>query len=321
MPSLKLKTFDGGVIQSELVFAPMRDLLLDILAQSAAPPAVGWLRDTLSDQEREFRKRPFYYGFSGVSRHFDKRARITVSETQSAALGERVPGFTVKEWDEFRLARVILLLLLGEQKEELFLETISSLLNTADLREQAAIFSAFSLLPRPGDLVEAAVDGLRSNIVDVFDSIALNNPFPSAHFSDAAWNQMVLKALFISRPLYRIEGLDQRKNAELAAAISYLAHERWAAGRRIPAEAWRNCVGFVSEEISDDLHHLLETGEPTDREAAALVLASDGDPRLSDLRGRLEGEIDAIGSGTLSWDRLGEKLEFPVTLNGSPAKT
>ena len=54
--------------------------------------------------------------------------------------------------------------------------------------------------------------------------------------------------------------------------------------------------------------------------AVALVLASDGDPRLAGLRGRLEGEIDAIGAGTLSWDRLGEKLEFPVTLNGSPAK-
>lgn len=320
MPRLKLKTFDGSGIQFELTITPMRDLLLDILAQSASPEAVSWLRETLMDQEREFKKRPFYYAFSGVSRHFDKRARITATESQLAGLEARTPGFTVREWDQFRLARVILLILLGEQKRDVFLETIKSLLNTADLREQSAIYSAYSLLPHPEDLVESAIDGLRSNIVDIFDSIALNNPFPAAHFTDAAWNQMVLKALFISRPLYRIEGLDLRKNDELALAISYLAHERWAAGRRIPAEAWRNCVGFVSEEISNDLHHLLETGEPTDREAAALVLASDGEPRLADLRGRLEGEIDAIGSGTLSWDRLGEKLEFPVTLNGSPAK-
>lgn len=299
----------------------MRDLLTDILNRSAPPEATAWLKDRLAEQDAQFSKRPFYYAFSGVSRHFPKRGRVVIGEDQAGALRELAPGFSPEHWDLFRLARVLLLLVLAGQEKSVRLETISSLLNTADLREQAAIYSALPLLPHQEEFVESAVDGLRSNIVDVFDSIALNNPFPAAHFTDAAWNQMVLKAIFIGRPLYRITGLDSRRNAELAAAISYLAHERWAAGRRIPAEAWRNCVGFVTDEISSDLHHLLETGEPTDREAAALVLATDGDPRLADLRGRLEGEIDAIGAGTLSWERLGEKLEFPVTLNGSPAKS
>ncbi|MCB1206007.1 MAG: EboA domain-containing protein [Verrucomicrobiae bacterium] len=297
----------------------MRELLTDILSSSSPSEATAWLREKLDEQEANFSKRPFYYAFSGVSRHFPKRSRLEVGEEQAAALHEQVPGFSLEHWDLFRLARVLLLLVLAKQEKAIFVETILALLNTADLREQAAIYSAYSLLPHQEDLVESAVDGLRSNIVDVFDSIALNNPFPAVHFTDAAWNQMVLKAIFISRPLYRITGLDSRRNGELAAAISYLAHERWAAGRRIPAEAWRNCVGFVSDEVSSDLHHLLETGEPSDREAAALILATDADPRLADLRGRLEGEIDAIGAGTLSWDRLGEKLEFPVTLNGSPA--
>lgn len=298
----------------------MRDLLTDILQQSAPPAAFAWLRDRLGEQETQFSKRPFYYAFSGVSRHFPKHGRLEMTPGQSQRLQELAPGLSLAHWDVFRLARVLLLLALERQEKSVFLETIAALLNTADLREQAAIYSAYPLLPHQEDLVESAIDGLRSNIVDVFDSIALNNPFPAARFTDAAWNQMVLKAIFISRPLYRISGLEARRNADLAAAISYLAHERWAAGRRIPADAWRNCVGFVSDEISADLHHLLETGEPADREAAALVLASDGDPRLADLRGRLEGEIDAIGAGTLSWDRLGEKLEFPATLNGSPAK-
>lgn len=298
----------------------MRDLLTDILKASAPAEAVAWLQERIAEQEARFSKRPFYYAFSGVSRHFPKHGRIEVTPEEAARVRERSPGLSVDHWDVFRLARVLMLLALEKQEKSVFLETIAALLNTADLREQAAIYSAYALLPHQDELVESAIDGLRSNIVDVFDSIALNNPFPAARFTDAAWNQMVLKAIFISRPLYRISGLETRRNADLAAAISYLAHERWAAGRRIPAEAWRNCVDFVSDEISADLHHLLETGEPTDREAAALVLASDGDPRLADLRGRLEGEIDAIGAGTLSWDRLGEKLEFPVTLNGSPSK-
>ena len=298
----------------------MRAFLTDLLKASAPAEAVAWLQERITEQETRFSKRPFYYAFSGVSRHFPKHGSIEITSEEGAQLRERFPGFSVDHWDAFRLARVLLLLTLAKQEKPVFLETIAALLNTADLREQAAIYSSYALLPHQEELIESAIDGLRSNIIDVYDSIALNNPFPSAHFTDAAWNQMVLKAIFISRPLYRITGLDARRNGELAAAISYLAHERWAAGRRIPADAWRNCVGFVTDEISADLHHLLETGDPTDREAAALVLASDGDPRLADLRGRLEGEIDAIGSGTLSWDRLGEKLEFPVTLNGAPAK-
>lgn len=298
----------------------MRALLLDILRTSAPPEAVSWLGKTLAEIETDFQRRPFYYAFSGISRRFPKHGTLEAREESLAALREAAPGMSVADWDQFRLARVILLLALAGQDRTTFLESLAALRNTADLRELAAIYSAYPLLPHPEELVESAIDGLRSNIVDVFDSIALDNPFPARHFSEAAWNQMVLKAIFISRPLYRIESLDARRNAELARAISSLAHERWAAGRRITAEAWRNCVGFINDDISGDFHHLLETGEPSDREAAALALATDGDPRLADLRGRLEGEIDAIGAGTLSWDRLGEKLLAPVTLNGSPAK-
>src|SRR5690606_32360293 len=109
-------------------------------------------------------------------------------------------------WDQFRLARVLLLLTLGKQEKTVFLETIAALLDTADLREAAAVYSAFPLLPHQEEFVEASVDGLRSNIVGIFDSIALGNPFPAAHFTAEAWNQMVLKAIFINRPLYRIVG-------------------------------------------------------------------------------------------------------------------
>src|SRR5690606_22351997 len=123
-------------------------------------------------------------------------------------------------WDQFRLARVILLLVLGKQDKATFLDTIAALLNTADLREQAAIYSAYPLLPRQEDLVESAVEGLRTNIVDIFDAIALQNPFPATHFTTEAWNQMVLKAIFINRPIYKIVGIESRRNAELAAGVS-----------------------------------------------------------------------------------------------------
>ncbi len=297
----------------------MRDLLFPILAATAPASAMTWLGDTVREQESAFQKRPFYYAFSGVSRHFDKWGPIEVSEERSRMLDAEVPGFSVKGWDQFRLARVILLLTLGKQEKTIFLETIAALLDTADLREAAAVYSAFPLLPHQEEFVEAAVDGLRSNIVGIFDSIALRNPFPAAHFTTEAWNQMVLKAIFINRPLHHIVGLEARRNPELSDAISSLAHERWAAGRSLTPEAWRNCTTPVSNSILTDLERLLDEGEPVDREAAALVIAREESDRVRHLRERIAPELDAIAGGSLTWDRLGERLESPVTLNGSPA--
>lgn len=275
----------------------MRDTLIDTLARSADADAIAWLRTTISELSESFEKRPFYYAFSGVSRRFDKSATIQDS------------GDSLFEgWDEYRAARVALLLVLAGQDKETFLETFFAVLNTADIREQIALFSALQWMPYPEELVEPAVDGLRSNIVDIFDAIALNNPFPQEHFTDEAWNQMVLKAIFITRPLYRIHGIADRKNQLLAEAISDLAHERWAASRAITPEAWRSVSGFLDERHSNDLRKIAESENPDDRAAAALVVSESGS-HLDDLREPLASELAQIESGDLTWHSLGKTME------------
>lgn len=298
----------------------MRERLLTILASNASTDAVKWLTESIEKGEANFEKRPFYYAFSGVSRHFHKQALIEVSDSQAQGVKDNCLNFTIEGWDEFRLARVILLLHLGDQEEDIFLETIAALLNTADLREQAAIFSACALLPSQEELVEPAIDGLRSNIVDIFDAIALGNPFPAAHFSDEAWNQMILKTYFINRPLYRVIGVEKRANAALTEAISDLAHERWAAGRTISAEAWRNCANFLSETILADFAHLLKNGDESDRQALALIASSNPSDALDSIREQIKDELSSVQAGELSWDSLGRSLEITEPeLNGSPS--
>ncbi len=305
----KLKAFDYPLNQFQRIPLYMRDQLIEILAGSASPDAMTWLKGKIAEQTGDFQKRPYYYAFSGVSRHFDKRGSLSPSNEQIANLEQVLPGFTVDGWDQFRLARVILLLVLAEQEKAVFLDTLFALLNTADLREQVAIYSAYSLLPHPEELVESAVDGLRSNIVDIFDSITLGNPFSAAHFSDDAWNQMVLKAIFITRPLYRIRGIETRDNEALTEAISDLAHERWAAGRAITPEAWRNCRNHLSDRIIGDLEKMSQSENPADRGATALVVASDNSGGLDPLKPNLENELNAIESGDLTWISLGETME------------
>lgn len=298
----------------------MRNLLLEALQSSAPPSAVEWLKERIEEQGGKFQRNAFYFAFSGVSRHFPKHDLVSIDPEITSKLMAKMPGFSITGWDQFRLARTILLAALAEQDKETCLKTFAALLNTADVREQVALYSACPLIPYPEELIPTVVDGLRANIVDVFDAIALTNPFPATHFTEAAWNQMVLKSLFIRRPLYRIEGLDKRKNHVLSTAVSDLAHERWAAGRALSAEAWRNCVGFVDDAIITDLYHLCSTGDPLDRRAAALVVSQSPDSdQIQSLRSDLVAELAEITSGTLSWQSLGEAIAAPTMLNGSPA--
>jgi hypothetical protein len=86
-------------------------------------------------------------------------------------------------------------------EKEIWFKTINQLFETGDLYEQEALFAALPVLPFQTELIPRAIDGLRTNISLVFDAIALNNPFPSTYFPEANWNQMVLKAIFMQRPL------------------------------------------------------------------------------------------------------------------------
>jgi len=286
----------------------MREKLLSLLAASASPEATTWLRDAMASLSEDFDRRRFYFDFSGVSRRFDKHALVEVPEETARELDREVPGFAIEGWDQYRLARVALLLALGDRDREEFLAVFDTLRGSADLREQTALYSALPLLPHQEDLVEHAIDGLRTNIVDVFDAIALENPYPSNHFSDEAWNQMVLKALFIERPLYRIYGIDYRANLPLAEALSNLAHERWAAGRWVSPELWRSCANFLTDQIIEDLARVAATEEGGCREAVALIVSVDEEGKLEHLRDHVKTFLDDVADGRLTWDTLGEQI-------------
>ncbi len=279
----------------------MFDDFLNILRANSDSEGNAWLDQFLSS-DPEFNQRKFFYAFSGATRLFPK----TPISFRAPGSSESEPE---KQWTVDQLARSVMLQFLGKQDSELFLRSLKALVETADLRETVAIFSTFHFLPFPDELSPLAREGLRTNIVDVFDAIALNNTFPSKHFDEEGWNQMVLKAFFLSRPTYQILGLDDRANKTLAKALSNYAHERWAAGRVISPEIWRSCKAFIDAEMAKDFVTAVESAQEGHREAVALCIQEGSTTEdLAALKETLADEISLIESGQLTWNSLGEKL-------------
>lgn len=189
-------------------------------------------------------------------------ARRNVPETLNGA----PPNWTMDQ-----LARVLLLTSLPTEPEDAYIKAIQTLFDTAELQELVALYSALPLLTYPERWLFQATEAVRSNMGPVFDAIAFDNTYPADYFPEAAWNQLVLKCIFNDKPISRITGLAQRANQTLANDLSNFAHERWAAGRTVPAEVWQLIPRFMNETLLADVKKLLQSPAESDRLAARQV--------------------------------------------------
>ena len=206
----------------------------------------------------------------------------------------------INYWTLDRLVRVYLLTTLDSSDKEIYTKTLDTLFETAENNEAVALISALPFFAYPAYWLLRATDAVRSNIGLVFDTIAFQNPYPMQNFSELAWNQLVLKCIFNDKPIHRIQGLNERANQELAISISYLAHERWAAGRTIPAQAWRLVSKFMNETIFEDICTLFVSQKSNDNIAAALVCSETDYVPAKEARKK----YPKLSSKTLGWQML-----------------
>lgn len=212
-------------------------------------------------------------------------------------------GWDPRDWSLDQAGRVLLLLGGGGSGETL-VRRLDQLCATADVGELVAFYRGLPLYPDPSLHRLRAAEGLRSNMKAVFEAVSHRNPYPSEQLTDAAWNQLVLKSIFIGSPLQDVVGLDRRANAELARMLCDYAHERWAAGRPVTPELWR-CVGpYARGEMLADLGRVLEKGTGPERAAAALALASSPDSAATGLLWAYPELSVAINENKLSWQSL-----------------
>ena len=259
-----------------------------------------WVRDRLDALAAGAPERDLHV-FLGLAPRRLGKADLALTEAELREADIAVPGWNPAGWSVDGAARVLALMV--HARERPFAELFKDLRRTADAAEMIALYRGLPLYPEPETLGFEVGEGLRSNIVAVFEAIAHHNPYPRDFFDEHRWNHMVLKALFVGVSLAPVVGLEERANPELARILREYAHERWSAGRLPPPQLWR-CVGpFAQDEAAlADLARALE-GAPAEARAAALALSACPAPGAADLlNGRPEAA--AIAAGALSWETL-----------------
>ncbi len=258
------------------------DLLAHWVRRQASADGAGWFDATLDGLLENGGEQSLVRAIGLAPRKLGKADLVLSGDDRERAQSIR-SGFDPSGLSVDQAARIAFMLAAYRGDDDAFASRVAAFARTADLSESIAYLRGLAVFPAPRALLPVAAEGVRSSVKPIFEAVAHRNPYPAEFFDEGAWNQMVLKALFIDSTLAPIQRLDERANPDLAEMLVDYAHERWAAGRPVSAELWR-CVGpHADERALADLERVLSTGTPEERAAAKAALAACPLPRAREL--------------------------------------
>ncbi|MBN3584142.1 EboA domain-containing protein [Algoriphagus aestuarii] len=285
---------------------PIASLILSALSEQIEEKSLVWLAQKREKILLSGREMDFFMAFSQVSRYF-KNIPLSLSQEQMEEANAICEGIRLDLWTQLQTARTYLVLQFPAPDHASWMGTLQKLFETGDMLEIEALYAALPLMPYPEEMISRAREGLRTNITSVFDAVALNNPFPAKYFDESAWNQMVVKAIFMQRPLFKIQHAESRVNQELANIIIDFAHERWSAGRNVIPELWRFVGPFIDSENIKDISKVVTSDKELEQKAALLACSMstfDGAKALLNQHPEVKTEIE---TGKLDWNWIGEQ--------------
>jgi hypothetical protein len=229
------------------VAPPTPDDLWPLLRPRLDPEARRWLEEAVERVRRD--PAALATVFPAVGRQIGRHPlppdppsaapapTATVGVAPRPGRGGAAGDADVHQWTVDDAGRAVLLVAAGErvwgELEELY--------RFGDAAERRGILRALHLLPPPpadrADLGERLVDdAVRTN--DPRLLAAALGPYAVERLGEEAFDQAVLKCVFVGVPLAGIEGLPERATPSLARMLATYARERVAAGRDVPADVW-----------------------------------------------------------------------------------
>lgn len=245
-----------------------RVVIRSLLEPRLEPQALAWLDAAGDEIQGGVSDARFMALLSMAARKlgFAARERWQLTAAERTMASSLMEGWNPERWTGLEAARFCLVL---ARPDLLVASGPAAILNAfkfADEGETCALYRCLGHLPQPEAYLWRAKEGCRTNMLSVFEADVLDTPFPALHFDEVAFNQAVIKALFIGVALWRLWNLDRRVNPELARMALDLVAERRAAQRPIPPELWL-CLGMFGgergrAELDVEIAPHLEPGGP-----------------------------------------------------------
>lgn len=107
-----------------------------------------------------------------------------------------------------------------------------------DSSEKISLLKCLPFFDDAKDALSTALRASRTNQLDEFSAIALNNTFPQRFFPQLNFNQLILKSLFLNLDITQVRGLLDRQNIELSNMCFSYAIEQLNAKRDLPFSVW-----------------------------------------------------------------------------------
>jgi len=292
--------------QDNLNFVSLHNTILMWMKKRLNSEAFSQLEATYQKLKNEAEDWEVFSSFSAVPRYTGKAA-LKLGEDEIKKAKELRAGWMPEYWNIDQLGRALMILGLAERDKNEFLEKLDKIFISSDMGEAIALYQSLPLLPYPEELTARAAEGVRSNITSVFNAVALKNPYPADYMDEDAWNQIVLKALFVGSPLYLIQGIDERANQDLAHMLIEYAHERWSAGRTVSPELWRPVGPFIDVWNIKDLEKALEAPDEIQKQAVILALAAGNSAAARELLSKNKGLLETVRDSSVNWQDIGEQ--------------
>lgn len=224
------------------------------LAWRVAPEGLAWLQDVIAE-------------LRGSPEAIRMRFAMVGRKVGREPLDPRADASDVHAWTIDDAARTLLLIALGDAADG----ELDELYRYGDAAERRGILRALAYLDLGDRGLGLVEDAIRTN--DTRLIAAALGPYATEHLPDAAYDQAVLKCVFVGVPITGLDGVPARVTAEGARMLGAFVLERVIAGRDVPGEVWSVIDRFSPDAEISAIERELDSSFEDRRRAAERALS------------------------------------------------